>query len=95
MSRKIVDVSTKQLLGDEAKKYSNIQSRIDAQHQKGKLTPDLKEWAHQIRLDGNDASHDEDFSEEDAKRLLEFAELYLIYVYTLPGRIKAVRGDTA
>lgn len=92
MSRKVVDVSTQQLLGEEAKKYNNIQGRINALADAGKLTLDLKDWAHQVRLGGNDAAHDLDpFTQEEADELLDFAELYLTYVYTLPGRLKERR----
>lgn len=90
MSRKVVDVSTQQLLGEDSKKFGNIRDRIDALAQRGLLTPDLKDWAHQIRLGGNDAAHDEDpYTKDEAEDLLGFAELYLTYVYTLPGRLKA------
>lgn len=88
MSRKVVDVSTQQLLGVDAKKHNNIRGRIDALAAKHALTPDLQEWAHQVRLGGNDASHDEDpFTRPEAEELLDFVELYLTYVYTLPGRL--------
>jgi HEPN domain-containing protein len=90
MSRKVVDVSTQQKLGEDSKKYGNIRDRIDAMAAKSLLTPELKDWAHQIRLGGNDAAHDEDpYTKEEAEDLLSFAELYLTYVYSLPGRLKA------
>lgn len=90
MSRKVVDVSTKMLLGDEAKKYNNIQGCIDAVATKGIITRDLKEWAHQIRLGGNEAAHAEaPYEKEEAEDLLSFTELYLTYVYTLPGQLAA------
>ena len=96
MSRKVVDVSTQKLLGDESKKYGNIRDRIDALANKGALTGDLKDWAHQVRLGGNDAAHDEDpYSKEEAEELLDFAELYLTYVYNLPGRLKERRDRAA
>jgi hypothetical protein len=92
MSRKVVDVSTQQLLGEQSKKYSNIQGRIDALAAANKLTPDLKDWAHQVRLGGNDAAHDLDpFTQEEADELLDFADLYLTYVYSLPARLKERR----
>jgi hypothetical protein len=96
MSRKVVDVSTQQMLGDESKKFGTIQARIDALAKAGKLTDDLKAWAHEIRLGGNDASHDTDpFTMPEAEELLEFAELYLIYVYSLPTRLAERRARTA
>ena len=70
--------------------------RIDALATKGVITQDLREWAHQIRLDGNDAVHDEDpFKKEEAEELLDFTELFLTYVYTLPGRLAAKKRPHA
>jgi hypothetical protein len=89
MSRKVVDVSTQQLLGEDSKKYGTIKQRIDALADKNAITPDLKDWAHEIRLGGNDAAHDEDpYTEPEAVELLDFAGLYLTYVYSMPGKLK-------
>jgi hypothetical protein len=89
MSRKVVDVSTQQLLASESKKYGTIKQRIDALADNNAITPDLKGWAHEIRLGGNDAAHDEDpYTEPEAIELLDFADLYLTYVYSMPGRLK-------
>jgi hypothetical protein len=88
MSRKVVDVSTQQLLGEKAKEYRNIHDRINALS----ITPDLKAWAHEVRIGGNEATHDpETYSEKEAEELLDFVELYLTYIYTLPGRLKERR----
>jgi hypothetical protein len=96
MSRKVVDVSSQQLLGQDSKKYGNIRDRIDALAERKLLTPDLQDWAHQVRLGGNDAAHDEDpYTIEEASELLGFAELYLTYVYTLPGRLKTRKEAAA
>ena len=92
MSRKVVDVSTQTLLGEKSKDHKNIYSRIEALAENGALTPDLKDWAHEVRLGGADAAHDLDpFTQAEADELLNFAELYLIYVYSLPGRLKERR----
>ena len=89
MSRKTLDVSTKLLMKDAAKPVGNLGPRIDALAKQGKLTEDLQQWAHHIRMDGNDASHDEDpFTKDEAEELLDFTELFLTYVFTLPGRMK-------
>ena len=58
MSRKVVDVSTQQLLQHDAKKFGSIQARIDEVENRSLITDDLREWAHQIRLGGNEAAHD-------------------------------------
>jgi hypothetical protein len=93
MSRKVVDVSTQMLLGEKSKDYRTIYDRIEALADKGTLTPDLRDWAHEVRLGGNDAAHDLDpFQKEEAEELLDFAELYLTYVYTLPNRLKERRA---
>lgn len=92
MSRKVVDVSTQKLLGEDAKKFNTIQKRIDELAARHLLTPDLQQWAHVVRLEGNDASHDEHpYTPEQANELLSFVELYLTYVYTMPGRLKVRR----
>jgi len=96
MSRKVVDVSTQLLLGADATKYNDIKTRIDALAKRNTLTPDLQEWAHQVRLGGNDAAHDKDpFTRPEAVELLDFTELYLTYVYTLPGKLAERRARAA
>jgi hypothetical protein len=57
------------------------------------ITPAMKDWAHHIRLDGNDATHDEEeFSKEDAATLHVFAEMFLTYAFTLPAMLKRATG---
>jgi hypothetical protein len=88
MSRKVVDVSTEELLGQESNNYRDLRGRIDALAANGRITAELQDWAHQIRLGGNDAAHEYDpYSPEEAEEQLDFAELYLTYVYTLPARL--------
>ena len=92
MSRKVVDNSTQMLLAEKAKDYKNIHGRIEALKDLGLLTPDLATWAHEVRLGGADAAHDLDpFTQDEADELLDFAELYLIYVYSLPERLELRR----
>src|ERR1700730_14474489 len=54
MSRKVVDVSTQLLLGADSAKYGKIRDRIDELAKRNALTPALREWAHEVRLGGND-----------------------------------------
>jgi hypothetical protein len=52
------------------------------------VTPAMKEWAQHIRLDANDAAHEEgEFSIEDAKTLHIFSEMFLTYAFTLPAML--------
>lgn len=96
MSRKVVDNSTQLLLGEESKKYGTIYARIEALKDRNMLTADLAAWAHEVRLGGNDAAHDlEPYTQDESDELLGFAELYLIYVYSLPERLKLRRAKAA
>ncbi|PAU94368.1 hypothetical protein CK503_06065 [Aliifodinibius salipaludis] len=70
----------------------SLYSRINKAAEDGILTEDMKTWAHEIRLDANDERHaDYDASmaqEEDAKRVLNFADALAEYLYGLPNRVK-------
>lgn len=57
------------------------------------LTPDMKEWAHEIRLGGNDAAHEEKpFTKQEAERLYTFSLLVFNYLFMLPGMLAEARG---
>lgn len=91
MFRKAIDIATRELDGSLAGK--NLAPRIDALHKAGKLTEDLKEWAHLIRLDGNQGAHDDDeLSEDQIQQLQSFTELFLTYTFTLPAEVAAKKG---
>lgn len=69
--------------------------RIERAAAQNGLTPELAEWAHQIRLGGNDAVHgDEEFSKEDVERLQAFTELVFMYLFTLPGMLAKARDES-
>ncbi|UXY49872.1 DUF4145 domain-containing protein [Stenotrophomonas maltophilia] len=81
---------------DPALAGKNLAPRIDALHKAGKLTDDLKEWAHLIRLDGNHGAHDDDeLSEEEIAQLASFTELFLTYTFTLPAQVAARKAAAA
>jgi hypothetical protein len=87
MCRKTLESATKKL--DQSLK-GDLNGRIDKLADAHLITPALKQWAHAIRLDGNEATHDEQpFAEEDAKQIASFTELFLLYVFTLPGMLAA------
>ena len=66
-----------------------LKNRIDKIAKQGDLTPALAAWSHEIRDGGNDAAHEEDpFSEEDAQDLYDFTELVLLYLFTLPEKLR-------
>ena len=71
--------------------YERIQQ---AANQHG-LAPDLVNWAHRIRLDGNVAVHDGEFSKTDAENLHAFTELVFMYLFTLPGMLEEAQEESA
>lgn len=87
MSRKALEAAVRKL---KPKGKGKMYQRIEALEQEHLITPDLKDWAHIIRDDGNDAAHEEEpVSAEFAKELLGFTELFLMYTFTMPGMVKA------
>lgn len=91
MFRKSLDVGLKYVDPDGS---GNLIGRIEGAAERGLLTENLAEWAHHIRMEGNDAAHDEDpFTSDEAKDLHRFTELVMMYLFTLPGMLKERRGD--
>jgi len=92
MYRKCLDLATKEL--DASLAGKNLAPRIDSLHKSGLLTDALKEWAHAIRLDGNDAAHDADeLSQEEVAQLASFTDLFLRYAFTLPKQVELRKAD--
>src|SRR5215216_692713 len=53
------------------------------------ITADIRSWADHVRIEGNAALHDPDeFAEGDAKSLRFFTEMFLRYVFELPGAVR-------
>lgn len=86
MYRKALDTATLNI--DPDLKGKNLYQRIEALADQFAITPAMRDWAHGIRSLGNDAVHDEvPFTEDQAKDLQTFTELFLTYVYTLLGML--------
>jgi hypothetical protein len=87
MFRRAIEIAVKSV-HPTAPKGDNLNTRID-NLSPDVATPAMKKWAHHIRLDANDAAHEiEEFSEEDAKQLHVFAEMFLTYAFTLPKMLE-------
>jgi hypothetical protein len=92
MLRKSIDVSLK-VVAPDAK--GTLFSRIDQAAKQNIITKELAEWAHHVRLGGNDAAQDEDpITPEEAQQLYKFTELLLMYLFTLPGMLTEQRKET-
>ena len=93
MFRKVLQRSTTRLATrqeDLAVKGVGLEKRLDKLAEKHLITPAMKEWADIIRVGGNEATHEEDevFSEDEALAMKEFAEVFLLYAFTLPKRVE-------
>jgi hypothetical protein len=90
MDRRALEISTKEMAPEHAalKLYKRIEKLADS----GRLTPSLKEWAHDLRIVGNDALHEIDgLTEDEATQTHELARFVLIYLYTLPAQVEEAR----
>ncbi|EPS1557780.1 DUF4145 domain-containing protein [Proteus mirabilis] len=92
--RKVMDIATKVLMGDEAKD-EKLSKRITTLFSQGKITEQMKDWAHIVRIDSNGAIHsDEEFTKEETKQILGFTEVFLMYSFTLPAMIEKRRSES-
>ncbi len=66
----------------------NLLSRIELARQDGILTESMKNWAHRIRMEGNEAVHELEASDVQAKEFVAFLRLFLEVAFVLPERIK-------
>lgn len=73
--------------GLDKTKEPTLSKRIDKAREMGLITESMKNWAHRVRLDGNEAVHELDASAEDAQQLVNFIRLFLEVVFNLPARI--------
>ncbi len=83
-----LDLATKEM--DPTWKLEKRLKKLSADN---RITANMADWAHEIRLDRNIAAHEEhDFSRESAEEILGFTEAFLNYVYTLPALIERRRA---
>ena len=90
MFRKALEAGLKSKFPDMK---GSLYDRIKKAKKEQALTPELAEWSHRIRLDGNDAAHEALFSEKEAKDLATFTQLVFQYLFMLPGMLEEARYD--
>lgn len=77
-------------------KEGNLFSRIDKAEVDRIITPEMKEWAHEVRLDANEQRHpneDEPLpTKTDADRSIRFAQALTEYLFDLPAMVKQGRA---
>jgi hypothetical protein len=90
MCRRAVQSSVIQL----GAKGERLIDQIDDLLKNGKITQALKDFAHEIRLTGNEGAHPDkdalaEVSDKDASDMIEFTKQYLHHVYVMPAKLKA------
>ena len=90
MCRKCIETTCKILGANGRDLHAKLQSLYDA----GQIDSRLLNWAHEIRLIGNEAAHDLDIkvTKRDARDILDFTESILIYVFSLTLRFDKFRA---
>ncbi|MDR3158606.1 MAG: DUF4145 domain-containing protein [Zoogloeaceae bacterium] len=89
LCRKVLDTATKRLKPEIPGFFARIESLLSD----GTITPAMAEWAHIVRQDGNEAVHSEEpATEQSARELTGFTEMFLMYAYSLPLMVASRRG---
>ncbi len=89
--RNVVEAVIRDRLGLD-KTHENLASLINRVVEEEKIPPVLTEWAHAIRLLGNQGAHPDNApSEDEVREILEFTRVFLEFVYTYPERIRRLR----
>jgi len=78
---------------------ADLFNKIDDLEGKRKITPELKEWAHEARLGGKLGAHGTKqkkwADKEDAEEVLEFCRWFFRYVYVLPKQLADRKAKVA
>ncbi|MBL6458629.1 DUF4145 domain-containing protein [Belnapia sp. T6] len=77
----------------------SLYSRIERAKTEGRITPDMADWAHQVRLDANDPRHadlnDPHHTQASARLALDFATAFAEILFVLPARVTRGRNAAA
>lgn len=86
------------MLKEKGYKDGSLYSRIEKAAKDHLITEAMSQWAHQIRLEANDQRHADDNAslptEEDAKRVVEFAIALGEFLFVLPNRVQSAIEKT-
>ncbi len=83
----------------KAKDYTegSLYSRINSARDDHLITPEMAEWAHEVRLDANDPRHADQTKPvpeiADAARIIECTQALAQFVFVLPARVSRGRTD--
>jgi len=87
-------------LAQGADKKKKLTGQIDELAAKGLITEPLRQFAHEVRLEGNDGAHPdpdglENVTPKDADDIIEFTREYLHHVYVMPAKLAARKSASA
>lgn len=68
-------------------KNEHLYPAIERLYKEGKITECLYKWAHIIRDLGNQSVHAMTGTKDDAREMVEFIRIFLLYAFELPARI--------
>jgi hypothetical protein len=92
MARRTIEEAVRELDA----KGSDLFHKIDYLEEQRKITPALKEWAHETRLAGKLGAHgsgEKKFADkEDAEEITEFCRWFLRYLFVLPKQLAERRA---
>ncbi|CAI3950104.1 unnamed protein product [Commensalibacter communis] len=95
MLRTCLDMTTKDLLNEESDQKKSLYQRIEILFNKGFIRLRLKEFAEEIRVEGNNAVHDGDTSPENLKAVFYFVTSFLREVYSDEKEMSLIRERRA
>lgn len=79
------------MLKDKGLKDGSLHDRIKEAASTHLITAEMAAWAHEVRLEANAHRHADEnapmATEDDAKRMLEFASALAQFLYVLPARV--------
>lgn len=91
MFRKTLEIALKDV--DPTIDAWKLEKRIDKLAELGKITSAIQEWAHELRLDGNEALHgDTPADEATATAMQALTQHTLNYLFTLPKMVELARA---
>ncbi len=90
--RRCLEMTLKDFAPDVGARTSLV-NRIDRLAADHRITPALQSWAHDLRIDGNEAVHgDDEATQEMTDQMHNLTYFLLTYLYTLPKQIDDARA---
>jgi hypothetical protein len=77
-------------------KEGKLYTRIEKALEDHLITPEMADWAHEVRLDANDQRHDDEEAplpeQSDAEKVTEFTSALAQFLFVLLARIQRGRA---